>query len=219
MAPLEPNLSLYVVTDRQLTGGRSIVEIVDQAIQGGATCIQLRDKDMSTRELYRLSLRLRELTRAKDILFIVNDRLDVALAAEADGVHLGQDDLPAAAARRIIPPEMILGISAENVQQALEAQEAGASYLGVGAIYSTTTKADAGESIGLKALSEICGRVHIPVVGIGGIDAGSARQVIEAGAGGVAVVSCVMAVEQVAEAAREVAIQVQNARASRQRRS
>ncbi len=202
------NLSLYVITDRLLAGGRPLVQIVDQAIQGGATCIQVREKDMSTRDLYLLSLQLRELTRERNVSLIINDRLDIALAVEADGVHLGQDDLPAKVAGRIIPPDMILGVSAENVRQALEAQKSGASYLGVGAIYATSTKLDAGEPIGLKTLSDICKAVDIPVVGIGGIHAGNARHVIEAGAQGVAVISCILAAEQVVEAAGEVVRQI-----------
>ncbi len=205
------NLSLYVILDRSLARGRSLVQIADQAVQGGATCIQVREKDMSSRELYLLSLQLRELTRKRNVPLIINDRLDIALAVKADGVHLGQDDLPAEAARRIISSNMILGVSAENVQQALEAQKAGASYLGVGAIYATSTKPDAGDPIGLKALSSICSKVDIPVVGIGGIHAGNARQVIEAGARGVAVISCIVAAEQVRDAAGEVDRQVHEA--------
>jgi len=215
---LTKDLSIYLVTDCHLAGGRPLVDIVEQAILGGATCIQLRDKELSSRELYQLALEMRELTRAKDVPLIINDRLDIALATGADGVHLGQDDLPAVVARRLIPPEMILGVSAETVQEAREARDAGASYLGVGAVFSTSTKADAGKPIGLKALAEVCSQVDLPVVGIGGIDAGNAARVIEAGAQGVAVVSCIVAAEQVAAAAREVARQVQTARESRQRR-
>ncbi len=209
-----PNYSFYVITDCRLAAGRPIRDIVAGAIQGGATCIQVREKEMSSRDLYHLSLQLRTLTREKQIPLIINDRLDIALAVGADGIHLGQEDLPAAVARRLIPPDMILGVSAENVRQALEAQAAGANYLGVGAVYATSTKPDAGEPMGLAALAEICRRVDLPVVGIGGIHAGNAGEVIAAGAQGVAVVSCVVAAERVAEAARAVAKKVQEALSS-----
>lgn len=209
-----PDLSLYVITDRLLSRGRNHREVVEKAIAGGATCIQLREKDATTRELFVIAEELRGLTREKGVFFIVNDRLDIALAVGADGVHLGQDDLPLPAARRLIPPEMILGVSAGDLQEARKAQSLGASYLGVGAVFMTGTKADAGEPIGLKTLFSICHGVSIPVVGIGGINAANARQVIEAGAAGVAVISCVVAAPEIASAAREIAGVVKQALAS-----
>lgn len=199
-----PDLSVYVITDRFFSRGRSHREVAAKAIAGGATCIQLREKDVSTRELYTIAEDLRKLTREKGVTFIVNDRLDVALAVEADGVHLGQDDLPIAAARRLMPPEMILGVSAGNLQEAREAQSLGATYLGVGSVFRTGTKADAGDPIGLQALSDICHSVSIPVIGIGGINASNARLVIEAGAAGVAVISSVVAALDIAAAAEEL---------------
>jgi thiamine-phosphate pyrophosphorylase len=209
-----PDLSLYIITDRLLSRGRSHREVVEKAIAGGATCIQLREKDITTRELFALAEDLRKLTRERGVAFIVNDRLDIALAVEADGVHLGQDDLPLPAARRLMPPEMILGVSAGDLHQAREAQSLGASYLGVGAVFMTGTKADAGEPIGLQALSSICHSVSIPVIGIGGINTANARQVIEAGAAGVAVISSVVAAADIASAAREIAGVVKQALAS-----
>lgn len=199
------NLSVYVITDRLLSRGRSHREVVEKAIDGGATCIQLREKDITSREFFASALELRKLTREKGIALIVNDRLDIALAVGADGVHLGQDDLPFAEARRLMPPEMILGVSAGDRQEALEAQSLGATYLGVGAIFKTGTKADAGEPIGLPALADICRSMRIPVVGIGGINAANARFVIEAGAAGAAVVSSVVAVPDITAAAAEIA--------------
>ena len=201
---LELDLRLYVITDRLLSCGRSHREVVACAIAGGATCIQLREKDLSTRELYVIAEDLRRLTREKGVTFIINDRLDVALAVGADGVHLGPDDLPLAAARRLMPPEMILGASAGNLKEALEAQRMGATYLGVGSVFATATKADAGEPIGPEGLSYICHRVSIPVVGIGGINASNARSVMEAGAAGVAVISSVVAASDIASAAKEL---------------
>ena len=178
------DLSLYVITDRFLARGRSHREVVEEAISGGATCIQLREKDVTTGEFYASARELRKLTREKGVGLIINDRLDIALTVEADGVHLGQDDLPLYAAARLLPSGMILGASAGNLQQAKEAQSLGASYLGVGAIFETGTKSDAGKPIGLQALANICSNVSIPVVGIGGIDSSNAKPVIEAGAAG-----------------------------------
>jgi len=208
---LLPNLSLYVITDRLLMRRCPYLEVVARAIEGGATCIQLREKDLATRELFSLAEQLRKLTREKGVTFIVNDRLDVALAAGADGVHLGQDDLPLSAARRLMPPGMILGASAGSLQEARQAQAMGASYLGVGAVFMTGTKPDAGKPIGLENLAAICRGVNIPVIGIGGINAANAGQVIEAGARGVAVISSVVAADDVAAAAREIAREVAKA--------
>lgn len=208
-------LRLYVITDRSLSRGRTPLEVAERAIAGGATCIQLRDKEASTRELFAFARELRQLTREKGVAFIVNDRLDIALAVEAEGVHLGEDDLPLAEARRLMPPGMLLGASAGDVRQARLAESLGASYLGVGAVFATSTKADAGEPIGLQALAGICRSVRIPVVGIGGIDAGNARPVIEAGAAGVAVVSAVVAAADITAAASEIDATVKQALAER----
>jgi thiamine-phosphate pyrophosphorylase len=205
------DLSLYVITDRLLSRGRSHREVVEKAINGGATCVQLREKDITSREFFASALELRKLTREKGVALIINDRLDIALAVGADGVHLGQDDLPFMEARRLMPPGMILGASTGDLQQALEAQSLGASYLGVGAIFKTGTKADAGEPIGLQALSSICSNVSIPVIGIGGINSANARLVIEAGAAGVAVISSVVAAPDIAAAAGELAWAVKQA--------
>ncbi len=206
------DLSVYVITDNRLSRGRSAGEVVTEAIAGGATCIQLREKELSTREYFQVAEEIRELTLGKGVTFIVNDHVDVAIAVKADGVHLGQDDLPAAAARRIMPPHMILGVTARNLQQALQFEEVGASYLGVGAVYHTATKDNTGQPIGLQALAEICSHVTIPVVGIGGINATGAGSVILAGASGVAVVSAVVSVPDIAGATREVASAVYEAR-------
>ena len=205
------NLSLYVVTDPFLSGSLPLRAMVEQAISGGAVCIQLRDKKSSSGELFNTAIELIGVTKKHHVPLIINDRLDIALAIKADGVHLGQEDIPAQAARRIMPPEMILGVSVDSVPQALEAQEAGASYLGVGSIFATATKPDAGYPIGLNTLSEICLHVDIPVVGIGGIHADNAGLVIKAGAQGVAVVSCVVGADDVPRAAEKVAAAVSKA--------
>lgn len=211
-SPKPFDLSVYVITDTRLSRERSIADIVVAAIAGGATCIQLREKDLPTRELYNKAKILRELTQRQGITFIVNDRLDIAMAVEADGVHLGQDDLPASTGRRILPPQMILGITARNLPQALQFERDGASYLGVGAVYGTETKDNTGTPIGLQGLAEIARGVRIPVVGIGGINAQRAGEVIRAGASGVAVVSAIVAAADVAAATQEIARAVNDAR-------
>lgn len=212
MSTLKPfDLSVYVITDTHLSRERSVEDVVAGAIAGGATCIQLRDKELSTRELYNKAIILRELTQRHGITFIVNDRLDIAMAVEADGVHFGQDDLPAAIGRRILPPQMILGVTARNLPQALQYQRDGATYLGVGAVFGTETKKNTGNPIGLHGLAEIARGVKIPVVGIGGIDAQRAGAVIKAGARGVAVVSAIVAAADVVAATLEIARAVNKA--------
>lgn len=205
---------LYVITDRRLSGGRPLRDIVERAISGGSTCIQLREKDLPAKSLYEICLDLLAVTRKKKTALIVNDRLDVALAAGADGVHLGQDDLPPAAARRLMPPEMVLGVSVDNVEQAREAEAAGATYLGAGSVFATPTKADAGEPIGLEVFAAICRSVTLPVVGIGGIHAGNAGEVIQCGGAGVAVISAVVGAEDIENAAQEISAEISRARLS-----
>lgn len=206
------DLSVYVITDRRLAGTRSILDVVRAAIRGGATVIQLREKEATTREMVELGQALLRITREAGVPLIVNDRVDVALAIDADGVHVGQDDMPAAMARRLIGPHKILGVSAETVEEAVAAQRDGADYLGVGDIYGTTTKPDAGPPIGLEGLRRIVKAVSIPCVGIGGIHPENAAAVIEAGAAGVAVVSAVMAAPDPEEATRRLREAVQRAR-------
>ncbi len=183
---------VYVITDRRTAGDRSLVEIVRAALRGGAHVIQLRDKDASARDMIALGQALLPLTRDAGVPLIVNDRIDVALALDADGVHVGQDDIPAGIAREIIGPDRILGVSAATVEQAQQAERAGATYLGVGDIFGTPSKPDAGAPIGLAALAEIVQAVRLPVLGIGGITVANAASVVRTGAVGVAVISAVI---------------------------
>ncbi len=210
------DLSVYVITDRKLAAPRSVVEVVQAALRGGATVIQLREKEAPTREMVELGMALLRVTRPAGVPLIVNDRVDVALAIDADGVHVGQDDMPAALARKLIGPDKILGVSAETVEQALLAQRDGADYLGVGDVYGTPTKPDAGPPIGLEGLRRIVEAVDIPVVGIGGIMPDNAAAVIEQGAVGVAVISAVFAAPDPEEATRRLRAAVE---AGRQRAS
>jgi thiamine-phosphate pyrophosphorylase len=199
------NYSLYLVTDSGLSRGRSHEEIVACAIRGGVTIVQLREKDCCTREMIEMARRLVSLCRAHDVPLLVNDRLDVALAVDADGVHVGQDDMPVPIARRLLGPDKILGVTAHTVEEALKAIEEGANYIGASPIFTTATKSDAGEPIGLEELTKICRACSVPVVGISGINASNTGQVIRAGAAGVAVVSAIVSAEDVEKAARELA--------------
>ncbi len=204
--------SLYVITDAKLSRGRSNRAVIAAAIRGGATIVQYRAKNTSTRQMIEEALELRELCHAQGIPLIINDRVDVALAVDADGVHVGQDDMPAAFARRLIGPGKILGVSAENVKEAQTAIAEGADYLGVGAVFATGTKADAGEPIGLQGLMRVARASAVPIVGIAGINAKNAASVIRAGAVGVAVISAVVSADDVESAVRELRRIVREAR-------
>jgi thiamine-phosphate pyrophosphorylase len=196
------NLALYVVTDESLSRGRPTAEIVAAAIRGGADAIQLRAKDLPVREQLAIGRALRAITREAAVLFIVNDRTDLALALDADGIHVGQDDLPADLARQLVGSDRIVGVSTATVEEARIARDMGADYLGVGAIYGTATKSDAGAPIGPAAIGAIKAAVNLPVVGIGGIGPANAAEVIAAGADGVAVVSAVVSAADPEAAAR-----------------
>lgn len=198
------DLSVYVITDRWAAGERSILDVVRAAIRGGATVVQLREKQATAREMIELAQALHQVTRAAGVPLIINDRLDVALAVDAEGVHVGQDDMPAAITRRLIGPDRILGVSAGTVEEARQAERDGADYLGVGDVYGTPTKPDAGAPIGVAGLAKIARAVSIPVVGIGGITAENAAAVIQAGAAGVAVILAVVGAADPEAAARRL---------------
>lgn len=189
---LAARLRLIVVTDRDLARPREVIEVVGEALRAGAPAIQLREKALPPRDTLPLARRLRADTRATGALFFINDRLDLALAVGADGVHLGPDDLPVAAARRIAPTGFLIGYSADEPDAARAAVADGADYIGCGAVFPTSTKSDAGRAVGLGALATVVAAVEAPVVAIGGIDAARARGVFRVGAG-CAVVSAAMA--------------------------
>ncbi len=182
---------LYFVLDSVLTGGHDAISLATLALQGGVTAIQLRCKECPTRDFLRLGRLLQQVCRSFRVPFIVNDRVDIAQALDADGVHLGQQDLPCSEARRILGPGVILGVSAENPEQAREAEADGADYIGAQTIFATTSKQDVGAAIGPEGLRRIVESVAIPVVGIGGIQAGNAAACMESGAAGVAVISAI----------------------------
>jgi thiamine-phosphate pyrophosphorylase len=196
---------LYVITDERVSRGRSHLQVAEAAILGGADVLQLRDKESSSGRLFQVALQLRKLTREAKVPLIVNDRLDIALAADADGVHVGQADLPASVARGILGPGRILGVSAETVAEAVAAEEDGADYLGVGPVFEARgTKPDAGLPMGLDLIAEIRRHCRLPIVAIGGINAENARKVRDAGADAVAVISAVASADDIAQAARRL---------------
>jgi thiamine-phosphate pyrophosphorylase len=196
---------LYVITDEKVSRGRSHLQVAEAAIRGGADVVQLRDKEASSGRLYRVALELRVLTRDAKVPFIVNDRLDIALAADADGVHVGQADLPASVVRKIMGPGKILGVSVDTVEEAVQAEKDGADYLGVGPVFEARgTKPDAGEPLGVDRIARIRRHCRLPIVAIGGIDAENARKVREAGADAAAVISAIVAADDIAQAARRL---------------
>ncbi len=199
---------LYVITDLTNARGRSHPEIAEAAIRGGATAVQLRMKDEPARVIVETARAIAPVCRAAGVTFILNDRVDVALAAGADGVHVGQDDLPAEDARRLLGGGRFLGVSAATEDEAAAAWRGGADYLGVGAVYATGTKADAGIPVGLDRIRAVSRAVPLPVVGIGGITVENAAAVIRAGAAGVAVITAVTLADDMVEATRRLREQV-----------
>jgi thiamine-phosphate pyrophosphorylase len=198
------DLLLYLCTDRLLARGRPLAAVVEAAIAGGVTMVQLREKEASSREFYETALEVQAVTRRHKVPLVIDDRLDIALAVGAEGLHIGQSDLPLPAARRLAGKDMFIGVSASTVEEALEAERNGADYLGAGAVYPTGTKADAGEAIGLERFGEICAAVKIPVAGIGGVNAENAGAVMKAGAAGIAVISAILSQSDIQTAAREL---------------
>ena len=190
---LAARLRLIVITDRDLARPREVTDVVGEALRAGAPAVQLREKSLPPRDTLPLARRLRADTRAAGALFFMNDRLDLALAVGADGVHLGPDDLPVAAARRLAPPGFLIGYSADEPDAARAAIAGGADYIGCGAVFPTSTKSDAGRAVGLAGLARVVAAVDAPVVAIGGITAERAAGAFRAGAAGCAVVGAVMA--------------------------
>ncbi len=192
MTNLATRLRLMVVTDRRSAGGRPVLDVAAAALSAGATAVQLRDKTLPTRELCRLGEAMVALCHDRGALCLVNDRLDVALACGADGVHLGPDDLPPARARAIAGAALVIGVSAGLPEEARRAAAEGADYLGTGSVFATASKPDAGEPIGPGGLGRVVLASALPVVAIGGIGPANAARAIAAGAVGVAVISAVM---------------------------
>lgn len=197
-------LGLYVITDEGISHGLSHVEIARKVAEGGADVIQLRDKARTGKDMLSIALKIREIAHSSGATFVINDRLDLALAADADGVHLGHEDLPVPFARRVSPKGFIIGTSVRTVQEAMIAETEGADYVALSPIFDTATKADAGPGNGLDVLKKIKSAVSIPVIAIGGINKNNVRQVIDSGADGVAVISAIVGQKDIVKATAEM---------------
>ena len=189
-------LRLYLVTNRYQDSVESFLEKVETACRSGVTIVQLREKNLTTNQYYQLAKKVKEITDAYQVPLIIDDRLDVCLAVDAAGLHIGDDELPVSVARQVLGPEKILGVTAKTVKRALEAEEGGADYLGTGAIFPTTTKENAPITL-ISTLKTICQRVAIPVVAIGGLTSENIDQLIGTGIAGVAVVRDLMQAEDI----------------------
>ncbi len=191
-------LRLYLVTNRYQDSLESFLEKIETACRSGVTIVQLREKNLTTNQYYQLAKEVKEITDAYQVPLIIDDRLDVCLAVDAAGLHIGDDELPVSVARQVLGPEKILGVTAKTVKRALEAEESGADYLGTGAIFPTTTKENVPITL-ISTLKTICQRVAIPVVAIGGLTSENIDQLIGTGIAGVAVVRDLMQAEDIEE--------------------
>jgi len=195
------DISLYLVTDRSLSKGRSIEWIVEEAVKGGVTMVQLREKECNTNDFIEIAIGLKKILKFYDVPLIINDRIDIVLATDADGLHIGKKDMPYCKARKILGYNKIIGISVETIEQAKEANLLDVDYIGISPVFDTRTKLDISAPLGLDGVHKIALFSKHPIVGIGGINAGNANDVIKAGANGVAVVSTIISSENVKQAA------------------
>lgn len=186
----------YFITDSKLSRAGNMSDVLS-AVSCGVEVVQYRNKNAETRQMYEEAALLGKICLDFDTIFLINDRVDIALAAEADGVHLGQSDMPCLAARKLLGPEKIIGVTVHNLAEALQAESIGADYLGVSPIFQTATKPDAGKPAGISLIEEIRAQVDIPLIAIGGINHSNASEVVRAGADGLCAISCVVAKENV----------------------
>jgi thiamine-phosphate pyrophosphorylase len=200
----EPLFRLYLITDRHQTSGRSLIDIVKEALAGGVKAVQLREKDLPIRELLLLAEEMRKITKEAGALLFINGRIDVTMAVEADGIHLGQSDLPVDVARNIVGNRFMIGVSTHNLIEAKEAETGGADFITFGPVYETPSKLKYGKAIGIEALKEAKGGVSIPVYAIGGIKSGDIKQILEARADGVAIISAIIGAKEPKKAVEEL---------------
>lgn len=198
------DLSLYLVTDSKMLHGRSLEKVVSEAVRGGVTMVQLREKDISTKQFLELALRLKKCLKAYNVPLIINDRLDIALASDADGLHIGQNDIPYEFARKWLGKNKTIGLSVENIKDTLHANTINVDYIGISPVFGTPTKTDTAQPLGLNGVEDITKISKHPAVGIGGMNIDNAEQVIEAGADGIAVVSAIMAAADPYESAAKL---------------
>ncbi|MDR2096641.1 MAG: thiamine phosphate synthase [Treponema sp.] len=199
-----PDLLLYLCMDKTLIPGRPIIEVVEEAIAGGVTMVQLREKEAATGEFYRIAREVQAVTQYRHVPLVINGRLDIALAVDADGLHIERTDMPLSVARHIAGDNLFIGFSASTVEDALLAQTEGADYLSMGTVYPAGNEADTEEALMLEKLAEIRAAVKIPVVGTGGINADNAAEVMKTGAAGAAIASGILSQPDIKEAARKL---------------
>lgn len=200
---LKDALLLYAVTDRHWLEGRSLYDVVRQSLEGGVTFLQLREKELDEACFYEEAVQLQKLARAYGVPFVINDNVEIALRMDADGVHVGQNDMEAGNVRALIGPDKILGVSAETVEQAIQAEQKGADYLGVGAVFPTGSKEDAA-TVSIDTLKAICQAVSIPVVAIGGITKENTPSLAGSGICGIAIISAIYAQKDIQKATVEL---------------
>lgn len=198
------DLSLYLVTDRSLSLGRSLEHVVEEAVKGGVSMVQLREKDCSSAEFYALAIKLKALLTPYQVPLIINDRLDIALACDAEGLHIGQSDLPYSVARKLMGNDKIIGLSVENIEDVMEANRLDVDYIGISPVFDTQTKNDTAKALGIDGVKEINKLSIHPSVGIGGINQSNAEQIITAGADGISVVSAIMSAVDPKKSAEEL---------------
>ena len=196
------DLSLYLVTDKS-DDVEKFLKTIEEAIKGGASVVQIREKTADTLDFYNLALKVKKITEKHDVPLIINDRVDVALAVDAEGVHVGQSDMPCAVTRALVGPDKIVGVSAATIEEARKAESDGADYIGAGAVFPTATKDDA-PKITKKDLKEIVESISIPVVAIGGITLNNAHELIDTGIAGLSVVSAIMSSENPKKSSEEL---------------
>jgi len=201
---MDIDYKLYLITDRSFLNGRDLKNCIEDALKGGATLVQIREKDTSTRDFFQVAKEIKEVTSKYNVPLIINDRIDIALAIDAEGVHLGQSDMPIAIARGILGKDKIIGISANNLDEAIDAQKNGADYLGLGPVFYTGTKKDIKEPIGLTGLKELTKNINIPSVAIGGINKENAKSILDSGVNGISLISAILGSENIEKATVEL---------------
>jgi len=211
----QAEFDLYIITDRHQCKDDDLEACIERAMRGGVRAVQLREKDLSTRERYEVGMRLRQLTSKFGARLLVNGDVALARAVRADGVHLPQDGLPADICRKLLEPGMLLGVSAHTVAEAREAEDGGADFITYGPVYHTPSKAKYGAPVGLDSLRAVCAEVRIPVLALGGIKASNVEEVLSAGAAGVAMISAVLAEPDVEAAASEILKRMRESRSAR----
>lgn len=203
---LRKDWNLYLITEEQLSEGRSTLEVVKEAVNGGVDVIQLRDKNLTLRERYSLGREIKKITKKSKVDFIVNDRVDLAAVLDADGVHLGQDDLPCREARRILGADKIIGITSIKTRDIIKAEKDGADYLGIGSVYKTNSKivAEEKDGIGLEGIKKVKKITSLPVIAVGGLNSKNAADVIRAGADAVSVISSLTGADDIKSSAENL---------------